>query len=60
MFGLDSRIRLGTSVTLLRRDIVGWVEHDGDHERFDKVVVASGRFQDPAIPAVPGLDTFDG
>jgi hypothetical protein len=29
-------------------------------ERYDRVVVATGRFQSPAIPAVPGLDTFSG
>ena len=36
------------------------VSHDGSDERFERVVVASGRFQSPAIPAVPGLDTFAG
>ena len=29
-------------------------------ESFERVVVASGRFHAPAIPAVPGLDTFAG
>ena len=39
----------------------GWlVRHAGADERFDRVVVASGRFHSPAIPAVPGLDTFAG
>lgn len=57
-FDLVSRIRFDTEVQR-----VGRHEHSGwtvDGERFDKVVVASGRFQAPVIPAVPGLDTFDG
>ena len=29
-------------------------------ERFDRVVVATGRFQSPTIPEVPGLDRFAG
>jgi prepilin-type processing-associated H-X9-DG protein len=58
-FGLMSCIRFGTRVELLSRDDAGWlVGHTGITERFEKVVVATGRFQSPAIPAVPGLDTF--
>ncbi|PXX07369.1 flavin-containing monooxygenase [Mycolicibacterium moriokaense] len=61
MFGLVSRIRFGTRVELLSRDNAGWlVGHAGTTERFEKVVVATGRFQSPAIPAVSGLDTFAG
>jgi dimethylaniline monooxygenase (N-oxide forming) len=61
MFGLMSRIRFGTRVELLSRDDDGWlVGHAGTTERFEKAVVATGRFQCPAIPAVPGLDTFAG
>ncbi len=60
-FGLTSRIRLGTRVELIRRDGAGWVVvHAGNDERFERVVVASGRFHAPAIPAVPGLETFSG
>lgn len=60
-FGLDSRIRLETRVDHLSRDGAGWlVSHEGATERYDRVVVASGRFHSPAIPAVRGLDTFDG
>ena len=29
-------------------------------ETFERVVVASGRFQTPCVPAVPGLDSFTG
>jgi len=60
-FGLTSRIRFGIRVELITRDKAGWlVRHSGADERFDRVVVASGRFHTPAIPAVPGLDAFAG
>ena len=60
-FGLTSRIRFGNRVELLRRDDAGWlVGHAGLEESFERVVVASGRFHAPAIPPVPGLDTFAG
>jgi hypothetical protein len=60
-FSLISRIRFGTRVELLRRDDAGWlVGHAGMGESFERVVVASGRFHAPAIPAVPGLDRFAG
>ncbi|HKV21605.1 MAG TPA: FAD-dependent oxidoreductase [Mycobacterium sp.] len=61
MFGLTSRIRLGTRVERLSRGGDGWlVGHSGTSEAFDRVVVASGRFQSPYVPPVPGLDTFTG
>jgi cation diffusion facilitator CzcD-associated flavoprotein CzcO len=60
-FGLTSRIRLGTRVELITRDAAGWVvNHAGTDEHFERIVVASGRFHAPAIPAVPGLETFSG
>ncbi|OBA86272.1 dimethylaniline monooxygenase [Mycobacteriaceae bacterium 1482268.1] len=60
-FGLTSRIRFGTRVDLLSRDDGHWlVQHSGTTERFERVVVASGRFQSPYTPAVDGLDTFTG
>ncbi|WAC90242.1 flavin-containing monooxygenase [Mycobacterium sp. Aquia_213] len=60
-FGLTPRIRLGTRVELIRRDPAGWVvTFAGTDQRFERVVVASGRFHAPAIPAVPGLETFSG
>ncbi|MEE3062623.1 MAG: NAD(P)-binding domain-containing protein [Actinomycetota bacterium] len=60
-FGLTPRIRLSTRVELVRRNGVGWiVTHAGTDESFDRIVVASGRFHAPAIPAVPGLETFSG
>ena len=61
MFGLTTLIRFDSHVELLRRDSAGWLLRvDGGERLFERVVVASGRFQSPAIPAVPGLDTFNG
>lgn len=60
-FALTPRIRFGTRVDLLSRTDGGWlVEHSGMTEAFERVVVASGRFQSPFVPGVPGLDTFSG
>ncbi|MDT5018124.1 MAG: hypothetical protein QOD39_4284, partial [Mycobacterium sp.] len=60
-FGLRERIRFDTRVDLLTRDDNGWiVGHSGRTQRFDRVIVASGRFQSPTTPTVPGLDTFAG
>jgi dimethylaniline monooxygenase (N-oxide forming) len=60
-FALTSRIRLDSRVELLSRDDTGWlVRHTRGDEHFERVVVASGRFHSPAIPAVAGLDTFAG
>jgi dimethylaniline monooxygenase (N-oxide forming) len=60
-FGLTRRTRFGHRVELLSRDGTGWrICHAGTDESFERVVVASGRFQAPAIPPVPGLDTFAG
>lgn len=60
-FDLRSRIRFDTRVDLVSRNGGGWrVEYAGDREDFDRVVVATGRFHTPAVPAVPGLDTFTG
>lgn len=60
-FELTSRILFGTRVDLVSRGEDGWrIEHSGMTETFDRVVVASGRFQSPYVPDVPGLDTFGG
>jgi dimethylaniline monooxygenase (N-oxide forming) len=60
-FGLTSRIRFGTRVERLSKGQNEWhVEHSGMTEAFERVVVASGRFQSPFTPIVPGLDTFSG
>ncbi len=60
-FGLHSRIRLNTTVEGLDHDDIGWrVTHSDGVEHFDRVVVASGRFQWPMVPGVAGLESFDG
>jgi dimethylaniline monooxygenase (N-oxide forming) len=51
-FGVTDRIRLRTPVDRLTP---AWTV---DGERFDGVIVASGRFRKPRVP--PGLDAFDG
>jgi dimethylaniline monooxygenase (N-oxide forming) len=51
-FGVTERIRLRAPV---QRIVPGW---HVDGERFDAVVVASGRFRKPNMP--PGLDAFAG
>jgi dimethylaniline monooxygenase (N-oxide forming) len=61
MFGLRTRIRFGTRVDHVGRVGNQWhVTHGGTDERFARLVVATGRFTSPAIPAVPGLRTFTG
>ncbi|KUI20860.1 dimethylaniline monooxygenase [Mycobacterium sp. GA-1285] len=61
MFDLTRRIRFLTPVTSLRRGDGGWlVRAAGAEQRYERAVVATGRFQSPAIPAVDGLPTFAG
>lgn len=65
-FGLMPRIRCRTWVERLEKaDGGGWLlrsRRDGEvrTERFARVVVASGRYVAPEVPAVPGLDGFTG
>jgi flavin-binding monooxygenase-like protein len=60
-FALTSRIRFGTTVERLSRGEGNWlIEHSGATETFERVVVATGRFQSPFTPSVPGIDTFAG
>lgn len=61
MFALTERIRLSTRVIDIRRSGSRWsVETEDGTETFDRVVVASGRFQTPSLPSIPGLATFSG
>jgi dimethylaniline monooxygenase (N-oxide forming) len=61
VYELRSRIRFDTAVTSVRRTPTGWlIGSAGSEEHFSRVVVASGRFQSPVIPAVHGLDSFTG
>ena len=65
MFGLDQRLRTGAMVERLERAADGWRlawrEGGQAHEQvFPRVVVASGRFNTPCAPEVPGLESFTG
>lgn len=61
MFDLTDRIRLHTSVIHVKHAGGRWsLETSDGTETFDRVVIASGRFQNPALPPVPGLSTFAG
>ena len=64
-FGLDRRLRTGCEVERLERTPDGWRlqwrEAGGvGSESFARVVVASGRYNHPAVPAIDGLDGFAG
>lgn len=65
-FGLLEVLRTKSRVVEVAQDGEGWrvgvLAADGSvrHERFSKVVVASGRYNKPRIPATPGLETFSG
>jgi dimethylaniline monooxygenase (N-oxide forming) len=65
-FDILSQVRLGTRVELIERNPqgVGWLVRSNDAEEkseiFPYVVVASGRFNKPVIPPLPGLDSFCG
>lgn len=62
---LRRSVRFSATVTGLRRARDGyeiaWQGPAGEHaEAFDRVVVASGRFNRPEIPDIPGLGSFSG
>jgi dimethylaniline monooxygenase (N-oxide forming) len=61
-FDLIRRIRLNTPVLEVRRaPDGGWmVKTAAGEERFEQVIVASGRYNKPIIPDVPGLQSFTG
>ncbi|HEY5410212.1 MAG TPA: FAD-dependent oxidoreductase [Caulobacteraceae bacterium] len=65
-FGLDRRLRAGCAVERLERAPGGWRlqwrEADGvsGAESFARVVVASGRYNHPAVPQIDGLNNFAG
>jgi dimethylaniline monooxygenase (N-oxide forming) len=65
-FDIFPQIRFGTRVELVERNpqAAGWlVRSQGAEEKseiFRYVVVASGRFNKPLIPPLPGLDSFCG
>jgi cation diffusion facilitator CzcD-associated flavoprotein CzcO len=67
-FGIDSCVRLGTTVQEIGRDpdgrgwLVRFAHEDGVpwREIFPNLVVATGRFKKPKAPAIPGLASFAG
>lgn len=66
-FGLQDHLRMRTEVTLaeFEQDDSGggeWVLTlaDGSTERFDVVVSATGQLNRPYVPAIEGLETFEG
>ena len=65
-FGILSQVRYATRVDLVERGRhgVGWmVQSSGAEHReeiFPYVIVASGRFNKPLIPPLPGLESFRG
>jgi dimethylaniline monooxygenase (N-oxide forming) len=65
-FDILSQIRFNTRVELIDRDSDGggWLIRSNAAEkrteRFPYVVVASGRFNKPLVPPLPGLESFSG
>jgi dimethylaniline monooxygenase (N-oxide forming) len=64
-FGVTPRIRFGAAVRGVEqadsRYDVSWTDASGTHtDRFDAVVVASGRYNRPRLPEIEGLDRFTG
>ncbi len=60
-FGLRSHLRLDTEVTKAQWDGDGWeIEADGETERADFVVMATGVLHHPNVPDIPGLEDFQG
>ncbi|MBV8377508.1 MAG: NAD(P)-binding domain-containing protein [Verrucomicrobia bacterium] len=66
LFGLLSHVRFNTRVELIERDPDGggWLVRSSAaekrSEKFLYVVVASGRFNKPLVPSLPGLELFRG
>lgn len=65
-FGLDEVLRTQSRVVEVAQEGDGWrvgvLAANGSvrQERFSKVVVASGRYNKPRIPATMGIETFSG
>lgn len=64
-FGLTERIRWRTRVERLEKTGCGYLitsRRDGELsvERFARVVVATGRYNTPSVPEIPGCDGFTG
>jgi dimethylaniline monooxygenase (N-oxide forming) len=65
-FDILSQIRFNTRIELIERDPdgEGWLirsnGRENRSERFRYVVIASGRFNKPLLPLLPGLESFSG
>ena len=65
-FGILSRVRLRHTVLSVEREADGYrVAYTADHgsrqsDFFPYVIVATGRYNVPKIPSIPGLETFSG
>lgn len=63
-FNLRPRLRLGTSVGFIRRNVQNdmWeLEIEGEESQFfNKIVIATGICQVPVVPELPGSDKFKG
>ena len=64
-FGITERIRFNAKLTDLVRDSGEWrlTIQTGEGEITDRsahVVIATGRFNDPVIPSIPGEESFSG
>jgi cation diffusion facilitator CzcD-associated flavoprotein CzcO len=65
-FGVDQCIRLNTRVEAVERSPGGYIVRSSSAnsatatENFDRVVIASGRFNHPVTPEVWGLQSFSG
>jgi cation diffusion facilitator CzcD-associated flavoprotein CzcO len=67
-YGLMPHVRTETRVEQISRsdDGTGWVVESASgtrppaREAFSHVVVATGRYQKPVVPEIPGLETFAG
>lgn len=63
-FGLRAHLHLNTGIAEARWDAQAcqWVltTQAGDVHRFDMLVTACGQLTNPAIPPIPGLDSFEG
>ena len=67
LFDLTPHIRLQTRVVLIERELsAGWMVHfkpkrdEPCSEHFRHIVIASGRYNKPMIPLVPGIELFTG
>ncbi len=65
-FGLLGRVRLRHTVLSVEREADGYrVAYTADHDSrqsdfFPYVIVATGRYNAPKVPSIPGLETFSG